>query len=393
MKNLHMFTSSIFQCVALVTFWVHKSSGFVLTSWISNSNMPSRTRSSESFIKSETSTQLYQSSSDIFVLSFDGVVADTSEWRANLAIDAALMTWPHLNEYCNGDTEWLLNKVMALLPFTLGDENGMIGCDAVFLARLLLEEQLLDEGVSNGCKGKYGSKFHPSSKASGDTGGKSSSTQGSRPLTVGEISANWNDGACLKDTVRIKYNIDKKDPIPFVKENIKYCLKEESELSPYLYPSIFEALLDCSSRVYVLVGDESHVPTAMSSLSNLSLPLKSMKCDELVNNSECGIIIVAGAEGHTVALERIMMLERGSSVHVIHSDVATLREAKTFFGDNRPRHGMFEESESIDVSLKLSLSSMSTGPQQLNEATMDPWLNVIDEFELVETLSAQIISK
>jgi hypothetical protein len=36
---------------------------------------------------------------------------------------------------------------------------------------------------------------------------------------------------------------------------------------------------------------------------------------------------------------------------------------------------------------------LNSGPQQQNDATMDPWLNLIDEFELVETLSARIVTK
>jgi hypothetical protein len=47
---------------------------------------------------------------------------------------------------------------------------------------------------------------------------------------VGEIASNWNDGACLKDTVRIKYNVDRKDPIPIIREEIK-ALLEDAEVS------------------------------------------------------------------------------------------------------------------------------------------------------------------
>lgn len=36
---------------------------------------------------------------------------------------------------------------------------------------------------------------------------------------------------------------------------------------------------------------------------------------------------------------------------------------------------------------------MGSGPQQQNDAEMDPWLNVIEEFDLVETMSARIISQ
>lgn len=189
------------------------------------------------------------SSSDVFVLSYDGVVADTNQWRSNLAINAALRTWPDLSNHSalgdNGkeDRAWLVNKISALLSVTLDGEDGMIGCDAVLLARLLLEEQLLDEGRSNGCRGKYGSKFHPTTNVENGTTSQSGSKQGSRPLTVGEISANWNDGASLKDTLRIKYNVDRKDPIPIIKDQINACLEENVSHTHYQVDSCLVFLL------------------------------------------------------------------------------------------------------------------------------------------------------
>jgi hypothetical protein len=194
-------------------------------------------------------TYLRASPSDVFVLSYDGVIADTKQWRSNLAISAALNTWPQLAQHnligATGDQnrDWLINKLSALSDVTVTGEDGMMGCDAVLLARVLLEEQLLDEGRSNGCRGKYGSKFHPSSDSEekqqqqqqqqnqqNQHQQEGGSVQGSRPLTVGEIASNWNDGACLKDTVRIKYNVDRKDPIPIIREEIK-ALLEDAEVS------------------------------------------------------------------------------------------------------------------------------------------------------------------
>ena len=194
---------------------------------------------------------------------------------------------------------------------------------------------------------------------------------------------------------------------------------------PVIYPSISEALMDCDSPVYILVGDESHVPTAIASLSHLSVPMEAMNWNEIddintidndVDNdndneddddnedatkrrrSGPGIIIVPpgeGGRGHGGILQHIVMsVKRGSSVHVIHSDISTLQQAKSLFGDNRPsRQGMFARSGIAAASLKLSLPAMSSGPQSQNYAEMDPWLNLIDEFELVEIISARIVTK
>ena len=55
--------------------------------------------------------------------------------------------------------------------------------------------------------------------------------------------------------------------------------------------------------------------------------------------------------------------------------------------------GAFGKSSRKDVELKLSLPIVGSGPQQQNTAEMDPWLNVIEEFDLVETMTARIISQ
>jgi len=190
---------------------------------------------------------------EIFILSYDGVVADTNDWRSNLAISVAFETWPRelykysslfeSNEDIGSDhrLDWLRNKLSALMHVTLmGGEDGMVGSDAVLLTRLILEEQELDGGRSNGSVGKYGSVFHPSSMSlpvgndddDDDDDDEWDSNSGSRPLTVGEIAANWNEGACLKDTVRIKYNIKGKDPMPTIRQNIlKFLHQENQEVS------------------------------------------------------------------------------------------------------------------------------------------------------------------
>lgn len=347
--------------------------------------------------------------SEIYVLSFDGVVADTKAWRSNVAIDVALQTWPDLNdifmqsssneEENEDNREWLVNKMSALLDVTLVGEDGLVGVDAVLLARLLMEEQLLDEGRSNGSRGKYGSKFHPSSSE-----GRKGSTQGSRPLTVGEISANWSDGACIKDTVRVKYNVDRKDPFPIIRENIRSFLENniEHEPSPKLHSSMGEALLDCNGKVYILVGDASHLAIAKNTLAPLkNKVVKCMQWEESDDDdeNECmdgEVMLVPPAEGnrgHEGIVQHIIMSSNEESfIHVIHADITTLQKLKSLFGDNRPIAGMYESCAIKNASLKLSLPLQGTGPQQQNDAEMDPWLNIISDFDLAESMSAQIIS-
>jgi hypothetical protein len=193
------------------------------------------------------------SSKEYFILSFDGAVANTGPNRAALAIRAAMETWPHLNDHDNalelqlpqlqndnnnnnndsGEKSWLLNKMEALLHVMQTDPDGMTtGCDLVLLVRLLLEEQKLDEGRSVGKTGKYASQFHPKSTSSNSNSQRrTSETTGSRPLTVGEISANWSDGGYLSESCRIRYNIDGSDPLPIIKRNLLKL--QEQQVSKY----------------------------------------------------------------------------------------------------------------------------------------------------------------
>jgi hypothetical protein len=203
----------------------------------SNSERPFRSTTRRTSTISQDEGFENEEAKIIQIFSFDGAIADTSKWRSRLAVDVAMKTWPHLQELLAEltgssnvshddiakDQTWLINKMCALSHVMYSSTDGMMGCEAVLLARLLIEEQTLDLGRSSGCKGKYGSKYHPStSEQSGNSknsdGGNESN--GSRPLTVGEIAANWCDGGCLKDTLRAKYNIDFKDPFPTIKENL-----------------------------------------------------------------------------------------------------------------------------------------------------------------------------
>ena len=164
-----------------------------------------------------------------------------------MGIAVALDTWPFLykeERYRNllmpqegVQSDWIVNKMMALSHVLRSDRDAMMGCDDVLLARMLLEEQALDQGQSNGSSGKYGSLFHPQKSYKNPN-----KTNGSRPLTVGEISANWIDGACLRETIRTKYHIHRKDPMPIIQENILKFLK--LQVSVLSSESNFYALFD-----------------------------------------------------------------------------------------------------------------------------------------------------
>ena len=165
---------------------------------------------------------------DEFFVSFEGVIANTSKAKTKCAIQVAAETWPTvipelLYDTFGNDHDWLMNKMMALSHVT------QTNVDTVLLVRLLLEEQLLDQDASIHCNGKYASQFHPSTSSTTNT--DDNHKNGSRPLTVGEIAANWS---MLQETIRVKYNIDRKDPIPIIEENWNTCM-ETSNVRTYKY--------------------------------------------------------------------------------------------------------------------------------------------------------------
>jgi len=185
-----------------------------------------------------------------FILSFDGVVANTAPTRASIAIEAALQTWPQLQENIavqqTSDLSWLNNKIQALLHVTESSNEGLMGCEAVILARMLIEEQMLDEGRSIGKSGKYASKFHPTSENENIVNeNKRRNKSGSRPLTVGEIAANWE--ANLVDSLFVKYNVNGKSPLPKIRKHlVQLVQKAVSHNSSNLF-----AFLAFSSFVHV----------------------------------------------------------------------------------------------------------------------------------------------
>jgi hypothetical protein len=165
-------------------------------------------------------------SKEIFLLSFDGTIAETTDWRVSQGIDLAFSVWPRLKRLSviseSDDYDWLRAKMKAVSDVMVSRPGVSLSCDYALLARLLIEEQQLDEGRSIGSSGKYGSKFHPQQAKRLTLGDHSS-----RPLTVGEISTNWNKGGCLAETLQVKYHIDFENPLPVLQERIAELDKDK----------------------------------------------------------------------------------------------------------------------------------------------------------------------
>jgi len=138
-----------------------------------------------------------------FLISFDGVLSvGTYRRSCTRCVHAAVRTWFESETGKNGlgsfsrADEWIVNRLTALFHLPAND------VDRTYLCRLMLDEQALDRSASVGQRGNYATKFHPS-----DTGGalddiissiaeerfsKSENRRSTRPLTNGEIEANWS---------------------------------------------------------------------------------------------------------------------------------------------------------------------------------------------------------
>jgi hypothetical protein len=253
---------------------------------------------------------------DVFLLSIDGTLATTSRSRSIMAISVALKVWPtlissmealnmkhevfdleHGTQFqCRNDDEgqyeWLLQKLSALSSITQQGNNpdAMLGCDEVLMVRLLLEEQLLDGGRSNGRGGKYGGKFHPSTTSSSSAEGRGKSIVGSRPLTVGELYANWSE---LRDVTRMKYPFMDKDsngkerqldPLSHIRQYLREIVSMPSQGERYSWISLaFDVLFDnqCGTtdgkgsrlklrqNTMLLLGHDAQIPSMLNALTLL----------------------------------------------------------------------------------------------------------------------------
>ena len=256
---------------------------------------------------------------DVFILSIDGILASSARQRSYMAICVALVVWPtlelnmqelgmnakqfncaNINSDIDDSCEWLIQKLSALASITQQGNNAdsMLGCDSVLLTRLLLEEQLLDGGRSNGRGGKYGGKFHPTlSLEDNEPSKEGRSKVGSRPLTVGEIYANWKE---LRDVtcMRYPYIEERSDGIPMMKDPVSeirrellkqsYSSMDHSEMQTLSVPCwrkslAHDVLFDSSTgngdsielrkNTILLLGHSSQLPSVIKSLSLLGYVL------------------------------------------------------------------------------------------------------------------------
>lgn len=404
---------------------------------------------------------------DLYIYSIDGTLASTTQYQSKVAIRAALEVWPSLHSVIEelgmtnitsnddfsstDDYVWLLNKLGALSSITQqGDSpDEMLGCDEVLLTRMLLEEQLLDGGRSPGT-GKYGGKFHPTKSSSSTKSVGEKSRVGSRPLTVGEIFANWSE---LREVIHNKYpfimrtgqdgKLKMADPLPEIRE--KLCkmyssnLPDEKTMSKLWQPFVSDILKNSNNNNVLLLGNEAKLEFVLLSLKQFGWTLEihsDVECldSKTMSNTDSEkimqvivsdsnnawrhikqqqgkgerslVIVVPNTETEEPQSDLIQSIVRqaaserdfaaSQNIYVAHSSFDVLKNCKTFLGDDAPMlsNGLRQcviATDAAKVSVTLFLPSWCSHPTQLNDAEMDPWLNVISEELFEELTSATIV--
>jgi hypothetical protein len=330
---------------------------------------------------------------------------DSIEHRSNLGIETALVAWPHLkyiNEDLLKDQTWLRNRLLAL-AHVLNDTR-----EFAIAARMLLEEQALDEGESNNKRGKYASKYHPQgmndSNSTAATS-KSSSSSSTRPLTVGEISANWDTS--LRETLLIKYHCNYKEPMRILQKIIDERLDEVQDMTlPTLYREV--AHIASSPRfkhsrmiVTATPSDQKMIEASLKHdninyvvASSTSQAFEALASSPYYYRDRCSvekedptiIILKQEKKSSEIILDLLQQAKEGTLI-VIDSSWNRLESNVNLFGDSIPRNENIGNSVVQDTQLSLNMAEWTKpDPTQAAQATMSPWTDIIGWEKLQELL-------
>ncbi|CAJ1966729.1 unnamed protein product [Cylindrotheca closterium] len=333
--------------------------------------------------KARTSTHLFSSvgiNDCLVVLSADAVL-DTVEHRSQLGLEAALCAWPSLKvekEVLLQDPTWLLNKLKAL-SHVLDAPSASFSttCEFALAARLLLEEQALDEGESNNKRGKYASKFHPQGIEDSPSSAEPSSSS-TRPLTVGEIAANWDD--FFRETLQMRYHANYKDPIPVLQSIIDEKIVDWGEL-PVFYPQVQHTLNSKRYQNFVMTVPPSDKQLVRQSLEGANVSfietasaLVAIESLSLETNRRTVVVL----ESDESSLQDILNSSIGETVIVvIDGSYKRLEAMASLFGDSIPRQGNIGNTP-FQKKLSLNLGKWACGhPTTVAKATMNPWTDVM----------------
>lgn len=325
----------------------------------------------------------------MFIFSYDACV-DRVESNIYSAVDLAIEIWKMEEDVKLLGKDWMFNKMMALAHLCFDPY------EALLLAKLIVEEQRIDKGNSVGKRGKYASRFHPRYIASRDNNDDKlvetmKNEIGSRPLTVGEISANWTPE--FVETLEVRYRLEGgKEPLRkmvqhlFVQPVAKNS-RTDAFIQPNVIPLVDSALtsLGSSNKCYVLLRNYGEdLEMAEKHFQSIETIVEFV---ELINEKETQVQMIERV------LERVT---DKTSVYVVHCHLNTLLATKDrILGYNSDSPSLFgtkcrlDREREIMLSLLLASWSKYNGLTQSDTALMDPWLNVLNELQLKELTSAK----
>jgi hypothetical protein len=206
-----------------------------------------------------------------------------------------------------------------------------------------------------------------------------------------------------------------------------------------LLPLAHDALFDYQTRsmtivprqnLILMLGHEAHIPSVLTSLSSFGLSLgvefdlDENSCEGLVdstafnqsgdtencitlttsdkawehlarqkNNTKESLLLIVPTEKETQAqiIGQIVESSRNrlyeGSVCVVHSSLEVLKQCKTLLGDDPPA---VVQQERGSLNLFLPEWADNVDPTQHNEAEMDVYLDLLNEEQFVEMISAKI---
>jgi hypothetical protein len=356
------------------------------------------------------------SSRDVFVVDWDGCLADTREWRASTALSVAQTVWPETREklaqlnQSSTSLSWLHNKLAALSHVFCSDGNASVTCEYTLSARLLIDEQQLDQGRSSGRTGKYASKFHPRKNLKeplrrrrvGDKDDAPST--GNQPLTVGEISANWNEGGMIRETLLVRYHCNRKFPLPALQQALDQHLCTTNRLfdsdrpRPKILPEVKESLLSAAKdrSILVTVRHASDLPMAVETLACAGVPCRI--APSLYDVQLLGVSVLVQTK--STVRDILEAAPMGTRVYVLSSCWTSLRKEVLHYGDDVPvrRRDRPDQPQPLvgptEYGTMLCLGyaqwAPNTHPSLHSAATMNPWTTLVSLQELEELLSFQI---
>ena len=340
-------------------------------------------------IQSSMSDEGQQECSEIVVINWECLV-DTRNYRIDLGMKTALQVWPELQELWDltDDHEWLSNKLLALSHvFSENNDGSSVTCDYALATRLLLEEQELDQGESVGKKGKYASQFHPraSSSTTTSTTGTESGRSSTRPLTVGEISINWN--SFIRETLEMKYHVKYQNPLPILQSTVDELqdtsLSQEQEPSSLIAEFPTASLSLTNKKIVFTVPHSSDWKIAQSCLETAALDFQVVESiSEALNcHSPISLLLEEKDEKSIPALQKLLKeAPADSTVTMIESSWNRLHQHVDLFGDNIPRQDNRAKCIYADKQLSLFLAEWpgTSHPTHQSSATMNPWTDVLD---------------